>query len=188
MADVNRSLEDAKGTSYKTNVCYTHTTQGYAMYQAEPDVCELERRISCYYQTYHNRIQKLISEKLNYHNQIYFIDLHSFGLNYGADVILGNGFGTTCSESLMSFIEHKFTEQGYSVKQNNPFSGGYLTKYYGTQIKNCQSMQIELWYQTYIDNRVFGNEEFPKVNSVLFQKNKDKLKEIFVLLKDFLLH
>ena len=38
----------------------------------------------------------------------------------------------------MSFIEHKFTEQGYSVKQNNPFSGGYLTKYYGTQIKNCQ--------------------------------------------------
>ena len=70
MADVNRSLEDAKGTSYKTNVCYTHITQGYAMYQAEPDVCELEHRIA-YYQLYHNRIQKLILEKLNYHNQIY---------------------------------------------------------------------------------------------------------------------
>ena len=88
----------------------------------------------------------------------------------------------------MSFIEHIFTQWGYSVKQNNPFSGGYLTKYYGTQIKNCQSIQIELWYQTYIDNRIFGNEEFPKVNSVLFQKNKDKLKDIFVHLKDFLLH
>ena len=88
----------------------------------------------------------------------------------------------------MSFIEHKLMERGYSVKQNNPFSGGYLPKYYGTQIKSCQSIQIELWYQTYINHRVFGNEEFPKVNSVLFQKNKDKLKEIFILLKDFLLH
>ena len=92
VADVNRSLEDAKGTSYKTNVCYTYTTQGYAMYQEEPDVCELKHRIACYYQTYHNKIEKLISEKLNYHNQIYFIDLHSFGLNYGTDVILGNDF------------------------------------------------------------------------------------------------
>ena len=188
VADVNRSLEDAKGTSYKTNVCYTHTTQGYAMYQAEPDVCELKHRIAYYYQPYHNGIQKLISEKLNYYNQIYFIDLHSFGLDYGADMILGNDFGNTCSASLMSFIEHKLMERGYSVKQNNPFSGGYLTKYYGTQIKSCQSIQIELWYQTYINHRVFGNEEFPKVNSVLFQKNKDKLKEIFILLKDFLLH
>ena len=89
----------------------------------------------------------------------------------------------------MSFIEHKLMERGYSVKQNNPFSRReYLTKYYGTQIKSCQSIQIELWYQTYINHRVFGNEEFPKVNSVLFQKNKDKLKEIFILLKDFLLH
>ena len=52
VADVNRSLEDAKGTSYKTNVCYTHTTQGYAMYQAEPDVCELKHRIAYYYQPY----------------------------------------------------------------------------------------------------------------------------------------
>ena len=61
--------------------------------------------------------KKLISEKLNYYNQIYFIDLHSFGLDYGADMILGNDFGKTCSASLMSFIEHKLMERGYSVKQ-----------------------------------------------------------------------
>lgn len=123
VVDVNRNITDAKGASYKTNVCYTHTTQGYAMYQTEPNAYEIEYRIASYYQPYHDKIQTLILEKLNYYNQIYFIDLHSFRLDYGADVVLGNDFGKTCSQSLFSFIEGKLIEQGYSVKHNDPFSG-----------------------------------------------------------------
>ena len=100
-------------------------------------------------------------------------------MDYGADVVLGNDFGKTCSQSFFSFIEGKLIEQGYSVKHNDLFSGGHLTKYYGTQMTHCQSLQIELWYQTYIENRAFGNEAF--------QKTQDKMRELFFHLKEFLI-
>ena len=44
---------------------------------------------------------------------------------------------------------------------------------------HCQSLQIELWYQTYIENRAFGNEAF--------QKTQDKMREFFFYLKEFLI-
>ena len=44
---------------------------------------------------------------------------------------------------------------------------------------HCQSLQIELWYQTYIENRAFGNEAF--------QKTQDKMRELFFHLKEFLI-
>ena len=76
--------------------------------------------------------------------------------------------GKTCSASLMSFIEHKLMERGYSVKQNNPFSGGYLTKYYGTQIK-------KLPIHT---NRAFGIKHISIIEYLEMKNFKSKFRII----------
>ena len=39
-----------------------------------------------------------------------------------------------------------------------------ITNYYGN-LKGCEVVQIELWYQKYIDERKFGNKELPAINN-----------------------
>lgn len=48
---------------------------------------------------------------------------------------------------------------------NNPYKGGYITKHYGDKNKQCESLQIEISYQSYIDKRVFDEEEYPTINN-----------------------
>lgn len=52
-----------------------------------------------YYLPYHQALKKSIEDKLKVFKKVYVIDLHSFGLNYGADVIIGNNFNKSCDYS-----------------------------------------------------------------------------------------
>lgn len=187
LVDVNRKIEEKKGISYKTNLIYNYTTQGKPMYKEIPDGDEIKERIEQYYLTYHNELKQAILEKQQYFEKVYLIDLHSFGLDYGSDIILGNYFGQTCSPQLMMFFKNQFLENNFKVTENIPFSGGYITKYYGIEMKNCEAIQIELWYQTYIDKRIFNNEELPLINPSLFNTTQDKMKNIFYNLKNKIL-
>ena len=49
---------------------------------------------------------------------------------------------------------------------NNPYSGGYIIRKYANN--KVETLQLELSYKKYIDNRNFVNEEFPKINKKLF--------------------
>ena len=53
-------------------------------------------------------------------------------------------------------------------------------------LKNCEAIQIELWYQTYIDKRSFGNEELPVINNELFGETSRRMENVFIELKKWL--
>ena len=88
--DVNRQIDEKLGDSYKTNVIYTHTTQDDKIYHTPLTQQEIKKRVMNYYLPYHQALKKSIEDKLKVFKKVYVIDLHSFGLNYGADVIIGN--------------------------------------------------------------------------------------------------
>lgn len=186
LIDVNRDINDKKGSSYKTNLIYTKTTQGALMYNHELPVQEIERRIADYYLPYHEAIRQALLEKQKYFKKVYLIDLHSFGLNYGADIILGNDNGRACTSKTTNFFKKMMKKQNFKVTENNPFAGGYITKYYGASVENCEAIQIELWYQTYIDKRSFGNEELPVINNELFGETSRRMENVFIELKKWL--
>ena len=75
------------------------------------------------------------------------------------------------------------TEQGFKVQNNIPYSGGYITKYYGNKIKDCEAIQLELSYQSYIDSRSFNEEEFPNIDTELFKKTQMRMEKFFMNLK-----
>ena len=112
-------------------------------------------------------------------NGIYIIDLHSFGKNIGADIVLGNDNGRTMREEVFSNITNLFTDNGFRVAVNNPYKGGYITKHYGDKNKQCESLQIEISYQSYIDKRVFNEEEYPNINNNVMNTCQKKLRKIF---------
>ena len=53
---------------------------------------------------------------------------------------------------------------GFKVNNNRPYKGGFITRNYREKFNNCETLQIELWYQTYIDNREFFEEYKPNIN------------------------
>lgn len=176
--DPNRDLHASKGESYKTNLIYKKTTMGQLMYHDQLCNQEINQRIIDYYQPYHNLIQQALDEKLKYFDKVYLIDLHSFGRDEGAEIILGNRNGQTTRKSYFELVKGLLECQNFIVKENDPFLGGHITNYYGHQRK-CEALQIELWYQCYIAKREFKNEELPVIEEKLFSETKEKMELFF---------
>ena len=184
--DVNRGLEQRdKENNYTKNLVYTKTTFGNEIYKSEISNSEIEDRINQFYIPYHQMINQAIQEKLKYFNKVYLIDLHSFGRDLRADIILGNGNGKTTNKAFLEQIEKMLNKEGFRVKNNELYSGGYITKYYGSKRGRCETLQMELWYGTYIEKRDFANEEFPNINEELFLETQQRIRNFFEALKNY---
>lgn len=179
--DPNRSIDEThrKDGTYKENYIYTKTTFGKKMYKINPNYNEIENRIKEFYNPYHQTIIKAISDKLEYFKKVYLIDLHSFGKDISADIVLGNDNNKTTSNEFIKNTKKLLEKEGFRVKNNIPYSGGFITKYYGNQVENCEALQLELWYQSYINKKEFLEEELPDINEILFKETQQKMKKFF---------
>ncbi len=175
--DTNREIVDLKNDSYTKSYVYTKTTFNYEMYKRTLTDIEVNNRIQSYYKSYHKTIQNIINNKLKTFHKIYLLDLHSFGKNIEEDIVLGNKNGQTASDEFTRLVQGSLVNKGFRVSLNNPYSGGYIIKKYAND--NVETIQIELSYKKYIDNRIFENEEFPKIDENLFYNTQYKLKSFF---------
>lgn len=177
--DVNRDVDSFTSSEYNKSLIYTKTTFGREMYSEELSRDVINDRIRLFYSEYHRALMGMISKKLEHFSKVYVIDLHSFGKQLGADIVLGNGNGRTMSEKTFECIAGSFIDNGFKVALNAPFSGGFITKHYGTAGSPIEAVQIELSYDSYIDNRVFGEEELPHINEEIMEGCRSKLQRIF---------
>lgn len=76
-------------------------------------------------------------------------------------------------------IRNDLEECGFRVNDNEPYKGGFITRKYKEKFNNCETLQIELWYETYIDNREFVEEYKPKINENLFYNTQNSMIEFF---------
>ena len=148
------------------------------MYHAELEDKEINIRIEKYYNPYHQALQELINYKLSRFNKIYLIDLHCFGKDVAEDIVLGNKKGKTFNKEYTLVIKNTLESLNFKVRLNNPYSGGYIIRKYANN--KVETLQLELSYKKYIDNRNFVNEEFPKINKKLFTETQKKLRNFFV--------
>lgn len=175
--DTNREILDNDNDSYTKNYIYTKTTFEYKMYKKIPNKEEIQYRINEYYKPFHDTIKRTINDRLDKFDKVYLLDLHSFGKDINENIVLGNRKGETASIEFTNLISKSLENYGFRVGINNPYSGGFITKKYAKN--NVETMQIELSYKTYIENRNFLNEEFPEINRSLFDETQQKLKNFF---------
>lgn len=175
--DPNREIINNINTSYVNNYIYTKTTFNNPMYKTDLEDKEIRDRITKYYAPYHQALEKLINDKLSYFNKIYLIDLHSFGKDIDANIVLGNRNGQTLNKEFTMSIKNTLEKLDFIVSLNTPYSGGYITRKYANN--KIETLQLELSYKKYIDDRTFVNEEFPKINKTLFTETQEKLKTFF---------
>jgi len=67
------------------------------------------------------------------------------------DFVLGDAHGTACAPHLTRRVEALLTELGYSVRRNDPYAGGYITRHYGRPREGVHALQIEIARELYMD-------------------------------------
>ena len=181
--DPNRDLAGGTQQDYRKALIYEKTTFGRDLYQYALSAEEIQVRIDRFYNEYHQTLYDLISEKQKCFDKVYLLDLHSFGKEIEADVVLGNHDDKSMNNCLTLYIKDLFSANHYNVSLNQPFRGGYIVRHYGRANERCEALQIELAYRAYIGKKSFGEEVFPQIDPSVMQDCRNKLRRIFGELK-----
>jgi N-formylglutamate amidohydrolase len=132
---------------------------GETIYRTKLPFAEAERRVRQFWQPFHATLEALIGGTKAMFGGCLLIDCHSMpshgaaGRPAGkaADFVLGDAHGTACSSNATRLVEWALTELGYTVRRNDPYAGGYITRHYGRPREGVHALQIEIARQLYMD-------------------------------------
>ena len=115
----------------------------------------IERLLLCYF-PYHKKLKYLIKCLKKKYNNILVLDFHSMpskSTDNEIDIIIGNNYNQSCNRDFTSLIKYNFNLYNYSLEENNPYPGGYLTKSLGNPKNGINVIQIEINRSLYMDER-----------------------------------
>ncbi len=159
VVDLNRAPSDMSDRGVVARVDY----HGRRVYRENVviNTQEVNRRIREYYLPYHQQLNKAIASP----EVIGLFDCHSLepiappgAPDAGrprADIILGNngssvrgsdGPKVTCSTRFLQLITSILSKEGFSVSLNYPYSGGFITTFYGQDLRKRGgfALQVEI--------------------------------------------
>jgi N-formylglutamate amidohydrolase len=126
---------------------------GRAIYSGPLPQAEIGARIAACYRPYHAALHAEIEAARAFHGEAVLIDCHSMpsGTARGADVVLGDRFGASCSRGLIASAESLFRSLGLKVARNRPYAGGRTTEHYGRPAAGVHALQVEISRALYLD-------------------------------------
>ena len=132
---------------------------GDAIYRAKLPFAEAERRVRHFWQPFHVTLQALIGGTKAMFGYCLLIDCHSMPSHgtvgrpgaKAVDFVLGDAHGTACSPRATRLAEQVLTGLGYTVRRNEPYAGGYITRNYGRPRDRVHALQIEIARELYMD-------------------------------------
>jgi len=123
---------------------------------------EIVTRLLNNYFPYHNALKLLIKNTKIINNRILVLDFHSMPskfLDKNVDIVIGNNFNLSCNNTISSKIINYFCDYNYSLSINDPYSGGFITKFYGKPLERVNVLQIE------INRSLYMNEDTLEIKS-----------------------
>jgi N-formylglutamate amidohydrolase len=143
---------------------------GEAIYRAKLSFAEAERRVQDYWQPYHSTLQALIEGTRAVFGACLLIDCHSMPSHGGRpggrapDFVLGDAHGTACNPTVTQYLERRLIDLGYTIRRNDPYAGGYITRHYGRPREHVHAIQLEIARELYMDEARI--ERLPRFESV----------------------
>ena len=137
------------------------------IYRQPITLSDVTGRISTLHQPYHEQLQALIYEARQGRSgadgpRVALIDWHSMpssalkslsALGKGADIVLGDLYGESCTAGLLDAVRRAFEAEGFKVSLNMPFAGGYTTQVYGKPDQGVEALQIEINRGLYMNEK-----------------------------------
>lgn len=130
-------------------------TSGESIYRSKLRFADAEERIRSCWQPYHDALAGLIARTKERFGYCLLLDCHSMpaghGRMTGPDFVLGDAHGTACTPQITALVETVLSADGYYVKRNDPYAGGYVTRHYGRPRDGVHALQIEVARRLYMD-------------------------------------
>lgn len=188
--DLNRSVEELDPALIEGVRRQTHNPRiasglgvvprvvanGRPIYRGKLPLAEAELRIAQYWHPYHEKLRMLMGQAHARFGEAILIDCHSMprealdGMTKSTSrrpqIVLGDRFGASASQTVVDRIEAAFTDAGLLVARNTPFAGAYITQAYGRPSRQHHAIQIEIDRSLYMDER----EVRPNANFHNFRK------------------
>ena len=125
-----------------------------------PTEDEILRRISEYWEPYHNKLADLISGNMTAYGTSCHVTCHSFPMQYMKEkdelgdhtFFIGTSDGKTASDDVKRRVIDILEDQGFKVADNYVLKGVELVKRHGKPEQNQHSVQIEIVREAYMDN------------------------------------
>jgi N-formylglutamate deformylase len=133
---------------------------GEPIYARKLRFAEAQARVETGWRPFHAALARLIEETRARFGHCIVLDCHSMPtpLTRAAprvDAVLGDGFGASCAATWSGFVAGELSAQGLSVRRNEPYAGGYITRHYGRPAADVQALQLELSRSLYMNERNF---------------------------------
>lgn len=139
---------------------------GRPIYRGKLPLATAKARIALWWQPYHDCLQRLLAESRADFGRAILIDVHSMPREAmlslpgrharRPDVVVGDRFGASASDSVVSRIEAAFAARGFTVARNAPFAGAYVAQAYGRPAMNQHVVQVELDRSLYMDEQAIA--------------------------------
>ena len=130
---------------------------GEAIYRRKLPFREAEHRVHTYWEPYHGALCELLEQTKRVFGACLLIDCHSMPTQAGGagrpspDIILGDAHGTACSAAIMRAAEKILIDLDFTVRRNDPYAGGFVTRHYGRPRERVHALQIEVARGLYMD-------------------------------------
>jgi len=124
---------------------------------------ELNRRLDLVYRPYHRTLRELLERKRRQFGFAILLCAHSMPslgrAGHGdtgkprADIVPGSRGGTSAASAVIAVPDALAQSQGWSVRHDDPYRGGYSTGHYGRPHEKVHAIQIELARRLYMEEQ-----------------------------------
>jgi len=140
-------------------------SDGQEIYSGKIHYADARQRIEQCYIPYHRALRGLIEGTMRRFGTCLLVDCHSMpsrngpgriaggGTSANTNLVLGDCWGSACHRSISDLAEHAAVEQGFTVKRNTPYAGGFSTRHYGSPSLGIHAIQLEIDRALYMDER-----------------------------------
>jgi N-formylglutamate amidohydrolase len=130
---------------------------------------ELEARLEEVYRPYHRTLRALLDEKVKRFGRVLLLAAHSMpstsrvptlaggdARTARADVVPGSRGRTSADGRFIDLVEAHAKTQGWSVRHDEPYKGGFVTAHYGRPSADIHVVQVELARRLYMDEQTLA--------------------------------
>lgn len=150
VADPNRDRDAPLFAPFKKGVVASMSPGGRPLYAAAPSPDHLQERVAAAHTAYHDALDTALAAHLDAVASVMLVDAHSFGTDLGADVVLGDGNGTTATEEAVASLQEALEDEGFAVARNLQLTGGWIVRRFAGD-KRVEAVQLELNKRCYAD-------------------------------------
>jgi N-formylglutamate deformylase len=150
VADVNRDPAAELHGGFWTSVVAARTPRGQPLYQAALEPDEIRDRIALAHTPFHQAVDYTVADLIGQFGRILLLDLHSFRVDLGADIVLGDRHGTTARPAAVQLVADALTNTGFAVRRNERFTGGWTVRRFAPDPR-IDAIQVELQQRCYLD-------------------------------------